>query len=173
MTSQTDNWPHTHRALPWLVAVFLGMLFLFPFDSATLPLQGGMFEMKLDRMLVFVMGGIWLAAIAAGKSDAPQLRRSPVNLALGIFVALAIASVLLNLQLLANSGELALALKKLVLLGSYIAFFFIVASSVRPGEVPAFLKYAVGLSLITALGVIYEYRTKTNLFWTLADDIIP
>jgi polysaccharide biosynthesis protein PslJ len=173
VTSQLDNWPHTRRALPWLIAVFIGMIFLFPFDSATLPLTSGLFELKLDRLLVLVMAGVWLAAMAAGKSGAPQLRRSPINLALGIFLLLAIASVLLNLQLLANADELSLALKKLILLGSYIVFFFIVASSIRPAEAPAFMKYALGLSLITAAGVVYEYRSGTNVFWSVTNSIIP
>ena len=169
---QPDDWPHTHRALPWLIAGFLGMLYLFPFDSAKLPVHLP-FDLKLDRIAVFVITVVWLAAVAAGKLGAPRLRRSPVNLALGIFTALAVASVLLNMQILANAGELSLALKKLVLLFAYVIFFFIVASTVRPGEVRAFTKLALGLSIVTAVGVIYEYRSGTNVFWTVADAVLP
>jgi hypothetical protein len=170
---QVDDWPHTRRAVPWLIAAFMAMIFLVPFDSAKLPFQAGLFDLRLDRIAVFVIGTVWLAAVATGKVGAPRLRHSPVNLALGIFAALAVASVLLNLQALANADELALALKKLILLGSYIVFFFIVASSVRPGEVRAFLKLALGLSIVTAVGVVYEYRTGTNVFWNLTDAVLP
>jgi hypothetical protein len=170
---QADDWPHTRRTLPWLIAAFMGMIFLIPFDSATLPFESGLFDLKLDRIAVFVIGSFWLAAVAAGKAGAPRLRHSPVNLALGVFAALAVASVLLNLQALANASELSLALKKLVLLGAYIVFFFVVASSVRPGEVRAFTKLVLGLSIVTALGVVYEYRTGTNVFWNATDALLP
>jgi len=165
---QPDDWPHTRRILPWLIALFMGMVFLVPFDSTVLPVNLP-FDLELDRIAVGVMGLVWLAVVLAGKPGAPRFHRSPVNLALGALALVAVTSVLVNLQPLANAVELSLALKKLVLLGAFLAFFFIVASAVRPGEVRAFATLLVGLATVSAIGVIYEYRTGTNVFFDVTD----
>jgi hypothetical protein len=170
--AQPDDWPHTRRVLPWLIALFMAMVFLVPFDSVSLPFSGP-FELKLDRIVVVLIALVWLAVVAAGKPGAPRFRRSPVNLALAAFAAIAVTSVLINLEPLANALELSLALKKLVLLGAYIAFFFIVATSVRPGEARPFAMLLLGLATVTAVGVIYEYRTDKNLFFDFAESLMP
>ncbi len=65
--SDDDDWPRTTRLLPWMLAVFLAMLWLVPFYSielnASLPI-----DMRLDRLLLPFLVGTWLLALAAGRS---------------------------------------------------------------------------------------------------------
>ena len=66
-----------------------------------------------------------------------------------------------------------LSVKKLTLLLAYLSFFVVVASAVRPAEVPAFLKYMLGLAVICAICVIWEYRTGYNVFYDLTTRALP
>src|SRR4029079_4691112 len=49
-----DAWPHTTRALPWLLAGFLVMIWLVPFGAVVLPGMG-----PPDRPALVFIGGIW------------------------------------------------------------------------------------------------------------------
>ena len=40
-------------------------------------------------------------------------------------------------------------------------------------EVRPFLTYTLALAVIVALAMIYEYRTKQNLFWNWSDKLLP
>ena len=60
-----------------------------------------------------------------------------------------------------------------MLLFSFALFFLIVASSVRRTEVPAFMKYTLVLSILTAIGTIWEYRFHYNVFYDLSDKLLP
>jgi hypothetical protein len=165
-----DVWPHTYRVLPWLVATFLTMLWLVPFDSITAPIDLG-FDSKLDRLVLVIMAAVWLVLAAAGGRYGPRFRRTPFNVAFLFFITVAIASDAIRIPVLANLGEDQLAGKKLALLLAYVLFFYFVATAVRPREVPNFLKFMVILAAITAIGSVYEYRTHTNLFYDWAPKI--
>ena len=89
-----------------------------------------------------------------------------IHAALGLFLTLALLSVVLDAPYLNQTLKLPLALKKLPLLLSNMSLFVITASAVRRGEVRAFLSYTLVLAVICALGIIYEYRFKQNLFWS-------
>jgi hypothetical protein len=167
-----DAWPHTTRALPWALAGFLVMLWLVPFQDIRLPIRLPV-DARLDR---FVLGGIvlvWAASLLAGGRAAPRLRRTPVNVGVAVFLGLAVASVLLNLQALVNVDDFSLAVKKLALLFAYAAFFFVAASVLRPREVRSFVALTIALACIAALGTIWEYRTGTNLFYDLTAKALP
>lgn len=167
-----DEWPHTKRALPWLLAGFLVMLWLVPFQDVRLPINLPI-DAKLDR---FILGGIallWIAAFLAGGRAAPRPRGGAIGLAVLSFVVLAFASVLLNLQVLLFADDFTLAVKKLALLVAYATFFYIAATSIRPAEVPAFCALTVGLATVTALGVIWEYRIGANLFYDITAAVLP
>jgi hypothetical protein len=88
-------------------------------------------------------------------------------------VAMVCLSILVNAHALNQSLEFELSIKKVVLLISYALFFLIVASSVRKTEVPAFLKYTLWLSVICAVGVIWEYRFQYNVFYDLSGKLLP
>jgi hypothetical protein len=103
-------------------------------------------------------------SFASGKLAAPRLRLTGIHVAVGAFVAVAFLSVVLDAHYLNRTMELGLSLKKLPLLVSYVSVFLIVSSAIRPTEVPAFLKLTLGLSVVVGLGIIWEYRFKTNVF---------
>ena len=63
--------------------------------------------------------------------------------------------------------------KKLPLLATYITLFAIVASVVRPAEVRPFLTLTLVLASICSLGIIYEYRFTTNVFYLFWDKVLP
>jgi hypothetical protein len=149
------NWPHTSRLLPWSVAGLITMFWLTPFDRLVLP-------------LVFA---IWLIAFTGGPGARPRLRITRVHVAIGVYLACAFLSTVLDAHYLNHAGELMLSLKKLPLLISYMSVFVLIASSVRREEVPAFLTFTLVLAVIVSLGTIYEYRWHQNLFVILSNKI--
>ena len=168
----TDHWPRTSRGLPWMLAVFLALLWWVPFNTTSLNVSAPI-ELRLDRLLLPFIIALWLLTVAAGGRTAPRLRWSRVHLALCVFTAVGFVSVVLNARYLNHSLEIDLAVKKLPLLVSYVLLFMVVASAVRKAEVNAFLSYTLGLAVITALGMIIEYRFKMNLFYDYTDKILP
>ena len=160
-----DCWPHTNRALPWMLAGFIALLWLVPFNSLVLNVSFPI-DLSLDRLLLPMVAAAWVLAFVGRSSFMPRLRLTWIHAALGLFLTLALLSVVLDAPYLDQTLELPLALKKLPLLFSYMSLFVITASAVRRGEVCAFLSYTLVLAVICALGIVYEYRFKQNLFWT-------
>jgi hypothetical protein len=166
------DWPRTTRLLPWSVAALILMFWVTPFDKIQLGISAPI-DLTLDRLVLPVVASIWLIAFTAGPGAAPRLRFTRVHLAIGVYVALAFVSVVLNARYLNQTGEFMLTIKKLPLLISYVSIFVIVASSVRRSEVPAFLTFTLVLSVICGLGIIYESRMNVNVFNTLSATIFP
>jgi hypothetical protein len=164
------DWPRTTRVLPWGVALLIAMFWLTPFDKIQLSMSTPV-NITLDRILLPLVAVIWLIARRAGPGAAPRVRITRVHVAVGLFVAFAFLSVVLDARYLNQTGELKLAFKKLPLLVSYISIFVIVASSVRRTEVAAFMKYTLILAVICGLEIIIEYRFKTNLFLSWSERI--
>jgi hypothetical protein len=167
-----DNWPRTSRGLPWMLAAFLALLWLLPFNTTSLNVSAPI-ELRLDRLILPFIIGLWVLAVAAGGRTAPRLRWSRVHLALCVLTAVGFVSVVLNARYLNHSLEVDLAVKKLPLLVSYVLLFMVVASAVRRAEVNAFLSYTLVLAVLTALGMIIEYRFKQNLFYAWTDKLLP
>jgi hypothetical protein len=167
-----DCWPHTTRLLPWMLAGFIAVLWLMPFNSinlnASLPI-----DLPLDRLILPVIAFAWLMALIAGGKLAPRVRMTWIHAALGGFLLVALLSVVLDAHYLNQTLELELALKKLATIVSYVLLFVITASVIRRGEVGAFLAYTVILAVICALGMIYEYRSGFNVFWEWSDKLMP
>ena len=170
--SAAGDWPRTTRVLPWMLAGFLAILWLVPFNevelNASLPI-----DLKLDRLVLPFIVVVWVVAVVAGGRVAPRLRFTWIHVALAAFVASAFLSVVLDARYLNQTLELDLSLKKLPLLVSYVSLFVIVASAVRRTEVRAFLTYTLALAVVCAAGVIWEYRFKTNPFNDLTDRLLP
>ena len=166
------TWPNTTRVLPWSVAAFLVLVWLVPFDSMTLPVKLP-FESNLDRVFLAGIVFMWLAAALTNGATRPRLPGSILNWALGAFLIAALISVILNVEELAILNELTLSVKKLALLVGYVAFFFLVASIIRPAEVPAFVTFILGLACVAALGTIVEYRMDYNVFFQGEAQILP
>ena len=167
-----DDWPHTSRLLPWLLAGFITMLWLTPFDNVQLAFPTPI-DMKLDRIVLPFIVVVWVLAFGSGRGLAPRLRLTPIHVALGAFLACAFLSVVLDARYLNHILELDLPLKKLPLLMSYLSLFVIVASAVRRTEVRAFMTYSLVLAVICAVGIIWQYRFNQNLFSIWTERLLP
>jgi polysaccharide biosynthesis protein PslJ len=165
------TWPRTTWLLPWLLATFLVMLWLTPFDNVNLPISLPL-DASLDRPLLGVMFVLWLLALS-GAVGFGRLRSSGVHRALAVFAVIAMTSILLNHDVLARFGELDTAMKKLVLLFSYGFFFVIAASVLRSAEAPRYVTFMIALASITALGILVEYRLGFNAFYDWTGKIFP
>lgn len=166
------NWPHTTRILPWMVAGFLVLLWLTPFNdiqlSSSLPV-----DLKLDRLVLPIIVLAWVFAFALGGRGGPRWRFTPIHAALAVFAAAAGLSVVLNAGYLDQTLELALALKKLALLTAYLCFFLVIASVVRKGEVRAFMNLILGLAAVVAVGTLWEFNFDYNVFYELTHKLLP
>ncbi len=166
------NWPHTTRALPWIVAAFIAMLWLVPFNDIQLQFSFPI-DLKLDRLVLPVVILSWIVAMALGGRGSPRWRFTPIHAALAVFAAVAGLSVVLNAPYLNQTLELGLAVKKLALLCAYLSFFIVVASVVRKGEIRPFLTFILILAVICAIGVLVEYRFDFNPFYSWAEKLLP
>ena len=168
-----DDWPNTTRLLPWLLACFLVMIFLVPFDAISLPIPIPM-DGKFDRPLLIVLAALWIATLIAVRGPArPKVALTRVHVAVLVLFSVCCLGAVVNATALLNLSEFELVLKKLSLLGSYVLFFFIVASVVRPGEVPRFVKFGIALAMIAAVGAVLEYRSGSNLFYEMSAKLLP
>ncbi len=169
-----DDWPHTSRPLPWSLAVFVGMIFLVPFDSAQLPLVHLPLNSNMDRPVLVAIVMLWLASVAYASGAArPRIRLSTMHVILILFFVVCCASLVFNGDALVTMGDLTLSLKKIALLLSYVVFFVVVASVVRPAEVPRYVTMMVVLGVIVAVATVIEYRFHFNPFYSLWKKVIP
>ena len=160
----TDNWPHTTRPLPWLLAGFMAMIFLIPFDSIVfkvhLPANA-----TFDRAFLVVMVAVLAAGRAMQSRSGPRRRLTPVEVAVLTFGGIALLSIILNLDRIYIQNEISLSEKGFSALIAFGVFFFVVVSTVRPGEMPAFSRLIMILGCLTAVGTLYEAHTGHNLFY--------
>ncbi|HEX5194075.1 MAG TPA: glycosyltransferase [Solirubrobacteraceae bacterium] len=164
----TDDWPHTTRLMPWMIAVFMATVFLIPID-------GTEFDVKLpvdslpDRFLLVGMALVLLIqSLVTPKVRRPVVRMNGATGAVLLFAAVGLASVLPNVSRIFQLGELSLVEKQLSQLIGYVGFFLIVATQVRRSEIRAYGRFVLILAVLTSLGVLYESRTGYNVFydWT-------
>jgi hypothetical protein len=173
MSKPADNdvWPHTSRPMPWVLAGFLAMIWLVPFDSMSLPVSLPL-DARLDRPVLIGIAGLWVLSLV-GVNTVTRLRVSRVHMALLLFLIIAAVSLVHNDATIVRLGDLDIALKKLALLVSYILLFVIVASSIKATEVPNFIKLMLGLACITGVGALIEYRLGYNAFFNWSEKILP
>jgi uncharacterized membrane protein len=168
---QAADWPDTTRLLPWALFGFMAMLWVIPFDSILLPF-GGPIDITLDRPFLVLLLGLWLLGANAIRENRP-MRTSPVHWAFGVFALIAVLSVLANSETLVRLGEFEAAIKHLALLASYVVFFALAASIIRPAEVAKLSKAMLGLACLTAIGTIVEFRFGTNFFHETIGPLFP
>ena len=162
-----DDWPHTTRLLPWALAGFMAVLFLVPFDAIKLPLHLPLGS-NLDRPLLVALLVLWISSLAVISGSArPRVKLTRVHGAALAFFAVCCLSLAFNGHALSDMSEITLVVKKLALLLSFIVFFFIAASVLRPREVPRFVALMVGLGVLVAIGTVIEYRYRYNPFYGL------
>jgi hypothetical protein len=166
------DWPRTTRVLPWLLAAFIAMLWLVPFNTIELAVSTPI-DLKLDRLVLPFVVLAWGLAFLGGGAFAPRLKLTWIHAAIGAFVACVLVGVVLGAQQLHQLQELDLAVKKLPLLIAYVSVFVMVASAVRPSEVRPFMNYTLVLAVICGLGIIWQYRMHQNLFTIVSDKLLP
>jgi O-antigen ligase len=155
-----------------MIAGFLVLLWLVPMDSTSVPIALP-FDSNLDRFALTALVVVWLAVAGVAGEYGPWRERSPVNVAVLLFLIVATGSVILNIASVARAEELQLALNNLSKVFSYAALFLVVATSVRKREIPRFSVLFVALACVTAVGTIIEYRIGTNYFYDLAGKLLP
>jgi hypothetical protein len=162
-----DDWPHTTRVLPWMVAAFMVLVWVVPFEALSLPGPA-------DRPLLVAFVLVWIMSMLAVRGAArPRLRLTGVHLAALALLLVAAASAVLNAEALANLHEIGLVLKKIGLLGTLLLFLMLVGSSVRAAEVPRLITLMLWLAAIAAIGTIVEYRLHYNVFYELLHTLAP
>ena len=172
IAARGSDWPRTTRVLPWLVAAFMVVIWLVPFNEIELAISLPV-DLKFDRLVLPVLAGVWALVLATGGPDAPSVRFTPIHLAVGGMVAMACLSLVLSAHSLTRTLEFDFGVKKLTLLISYAAMFVIVASVIRRSELRAFMTFTLVLASICAFGTIVEYRFNFNLFFFFADRALP
>jgi O-antigen ligase len=167
--ARSDDWPHTKRLMPWLIAGFMTMVFLIPIDGIRLKIHLPV-DSKVDRFALgaMVMVFILRALLRRGAEAKPYRRMTAAMSAALIFVSLALLSVLPNVDRIYRLGQLTFDEKALSQLLAYIAFFLIVATQVRRNEIPAYGRLVLSLAVLTALGTLWESRTGYNIFYELS-----
>jgi O-antigen ligase len=167
-----DSWPHTRRPLPWLFAGFLASIFLIPVDGVHLKVSLP-FSSDYGRFYIMLIAVVWLGGVVLRRHSG-RIRLRPRFWAAGIiiFLAIAIASIVLNISRITNLGELSVAEKKFFVLVGLLAVFAIFAVSLRVTELRAFGALIVVLATLTSLGTIYEQKTGNNIFYSTASSVL-
>ena len=165
----SDDWPHTKRVLPWDSPASWRCCSSCPSSRSPFPGAPTLTGRCWSRWRC--SGSVPLALVSGAAR--PRVKLTGVHFAALAFFALCCLGVALNGGTLANMDEVGLAAEKLALLFSYILFFVIVASVVRPREVPRYVALMVGLGTVLALATILEYRTHYNIFYSLWARVLP
>jgi hypothetical protein len=155
-----------------MLAGFMAMLWLVPFDSLRLDIPSPI-DLNLDRIALPLVAGMWVLAMAIGGRGMPRIRGTKIHAAVALFVTVAFLSVILDAPSLNGTLELDTSVKKLPLLLSYASVFVIMASVIRRDEVAAFVKYTLLLAVICALGMVYEDQTFHSPFFEWSQKVLP
>jgi O-antigen ligase len=167
-----DDWPRTSRILPWMIAGFIFMLWLVPFNSISLGASGPI-DLHLDRLVAPPIILVWLLTVSIGGPGVPRIRMTPIHGALFAFVGLAFLSIVLNAHALNLSLTLDQALKRVSLLVTYMAMFVVIASTIRRSEVRAFMRYTLVLAVLLAVGILWEFHFVYNVFYSWSGKLLP
>jgi hypothetical protein len=165
-----DDWPRTSRLMPWLIAALLVVIFLTPMDSTKLPVNMPV-DCTPDRVILAIMVGVWLCGALSDRRFFGPLKRTWVSISIFLFVVVATTSILVNVDLIEQTGVMSEGIKRLAVLLSYAILFILVATSLRKSELRAFGTFLVCLASLTALGTIVEYRTEFNVFYYLGQKL--
>jgi hypothetical protein len=154
-----------------MLAGFFALLFLVPVDSTTLKVSLPV-GANIDRfaVLALVAGWFWF-----GGDERAFLRTRRSKLyatAAAVFLAIAIASLLVGIDRTVNLGELNLAEKRFGLLGSYLVIAWFTLTALRYEDLRGFCTYIILLGCVMAVGMLVERRTGYNVFYSLSASIL-
>jgi hypothetical protein len=164
-----DAFPHTRRPLPWFLAGFLAIVFFVPIASAELKLHLPV-DSRIDRFAVIVLVLAWLWFGGDQRAFLRTRRSKLYATAAGVFLALAVASLLLDAGRIINLSDFQLAEKSFARLGSFLVVSWFVLTALRFEDVRGFASYLIGLATLVAIGMLVERHTGYNVFynWTRA-----
>jgi hypothetical protein len=166
-----DAFPYTKRPLPWILAAFLALVFFVPIASTELKVHLPV-DSRIDRFAVI---GLVLAWVWFGGDQRAFLRTRRSKLyvtAACIFLAVAVASLLLDAGRIVNLNDLQLAGKRFALLGSFLIVSWFALTALRFEDVRGFGTYLIGLATIMSVGMLIERRTGYNVFYSLSKDVL-
>ncbi len=160
----SDVWPRTLRPLPWLLAGFLGLLFIAPISGITLDVPSPV-DPTLDRYALIVILAVWLLVMMLGTGSRHVHKPMLFLGATGLFVALALVSIIVNVGDITRLDLLGLTQNRLALLLAFVCFALFSVTAMRPSELPNFTVLLVALAALCAIGVIVERRTGFSFFY--------
>ncbi len=164
VSPRPDAFPHTRRPLPWMLAGFLAMLFFVPIASTELNVHLPV-DSRIDRfgVIALILGWLWFGG---DQRAFLRTRRSKLYAtAACAFLALAVASLLLDSGRIVNLGDFKLAEKRFALLGSFLILSWFVLTALRFEDVRGFATYLIGLATMTSIGMLIERHTGYNIFY--------
>jgi hypothetical protein len=153
------------------LAAFLAMLFFVPIASTELKVHLPV-DSRIDRFAVIGLVLVWL--LAGGDQRAfLRTRRSKLfaSAACG-FLALAVASLLLDAGRIVNLGDFQLAEKRFALLGSFLILAWFTLTALRFEDVKGFATYLIGLATLMSVGMLVERHTGYNIFYNWTGTIL-
>lgn len=166
-----DRFPHTRRPLPWLLAGFLAMLFFIPIAATQLKVHLPV-DSHIDRFAIVLMVLAWIW-FGGDQRAFLGTRRSKLYVGSAcVFLAIAVASVLLDAPRIINLGDFSLAGKRFALLGSFLILSWFTLTALRYEDVRGFASYLIGLGTLMAVGLIVERRTGYNVFYHWTADLL-
>jgi O-antigen ligase len=167
----TDAFPHTRRPLPWILAVFLGIVILVPVDATTvnvhLPVNS-----NLDRFLVIVMVFLWFLLRGDERSVWRSRRSKAYVAAVALFWAVLVVGVLAGSGRIIRLNEWTLSEKQFALIASFFIVGWFALTALRPRDLRGFSTYLLGLGTLFALGMLIESRTGYNAFYEISRTIL-
>jgi hypothetical protein len=166
-----DAFPYTRRPLPWMLAGFFALLFLVPVDSTTLKVSLPV-GANIDRFAVLALVGGWFWFGGDERAFLRTRRSKLYATAAVLFLAIAVASLLLGIDRTVNLGEFKLAEKRFGLLGSYLIIGWFTLTALRYEDLRGFCTYIIGLGSVMAVGMLIERRTGYNVFYSLSGSIL-
>jgi hypothetical protein len=147
------------------------MLFFVPIASIELKIHLPV-DSRIDRFAVIalVMAWFWFGG---DQRAILRTRRSKLYVAAAcVFLALAVASLLLDAGRIVNLGDLQLAGKRFALLGSFLVLSWFVLSALRFEDVRGFTTYLIGLATMMSIGMLVERHTGYNVFYEWSDAVL-
>lgn len=140
------------------------MFFFVPIASAELKVHLPV-DSRIDRFAVIGLMVSWFW-FGGDQKAFLRTRRSKVFVSAAcVFLALAVASLLLDVGRIVNLGDLELAGKRFALLGSFLVLSWFTLTALRFEDTRGFVSYLIGLATLMAIGILVERQTGYNIFY--------
>lgn len=162
--SARDVFPHTRRPLPWLLAGFMALIFFVPIAATELKVHLPV-DSRIDRFGIVILVLAWLWFGGDQRAFLRTRRSKLFVVATAIFLALAVASLLLDAQRIVNLGDFKLAEKRFALLGSFLVLSWFALTALRYEDIRGFATYLIGLASLMSIGMLIERHTGYNVFY--------